>query len=165
MAGSITAFLRKLESQKLNNDELDVIDTFISHIYDTYGLPRAGCVPQVTLSNSSFVPVYERRFIGMDPLRNTIMRHYANIAKLPLRGKSDWEYDQLNESSFECNNTKLLSHLTALGYLEQEKLSTFVYGQPGLELLLKEYANPDPQIYRYNIVYNLPSWIVDFSVV
>lgn len=162
MSGAVTAFLRKLEFQTFDTQELDVIDTFLSYIYEKYKLPREGCVPQITHTDSGFIPAYERRFIGMDPIRNTIVRNYANIAKLPLRGKLDWEYGMLGEDTFECNNTKLLSHLAALGYLEQEKNSILVFGQDGLDRLIKEYVDPDPQIYRYTVIYDLPVWTTDF---
>jgi hypothetical protein len=164
IAGSVTAFLRKLDNQILDKQELDVVDASLSYIYDTYKLSRAGCVPQVTQEDSGFIPTYERRFIGMDPIRNTLIRNYANVAKLPLRGKLDWEYDMLNEGTFQCNSTKLVNHLVALGYLEQEKISTLVYGQDGLEQLLKEYIHPEPPIYQYTVLCDLPAWVADFQV-
>lgn len=162
IAGSVTAFLRKLENRILEPHELDVVDLTLSHIYDTYRLPRAGYVPQVGTSDSGFIPIYERRFIGMDPITNTIVRHYANMARLPLRGKLDWEYEMLMRGTFQCNTTKLLNHLVALGYLERKKVSTLVFGQPGLDQLLREYTSPDPPIYEYEVLHNLPVWIVDF---
>lgn len=161
LANSITAFLRKLECQNLTDEQLDITDTFLSSLYNRYGLPKAGCVPQITQSNLGFVPMYERRFIGMDPIKNTIERHYANIAKLPLRGYIDWDGNVLKESVFQCNQNKLVRHLEILGYLHQQKESIYVYGQEGLELLLNEYLCPEPPIYTYTVVCDLPVWVVD----
>lgn len=162
IAGSVTAFLRSLESQPLTDDELELVDTFLTYVYDTYNLPREGCVPQVSLVPSSFVPTYERRFIGTDPIRNTIERNYANIATLPLRGVVKWKCGMLSDSEFRCNSTKLLNYLTKLGYLHQEKIHTYVFGYDGLSQLINEYVCPDPAIYHYTVQRKLPEWIVDF---
>jgi len=163
IASSITAFLRKLEFHQLDSSDLDIVDTFLSALYSSCDLPREGCVPQATRTNSGFVPTYERRFIGIDPLRNTVTRNYTYIAKLPLRGKLDWEYDMFNEETFRCNHTKLLRHLVVLGYLHQEKISHLVFGNEGLKCLLKEYTCPESHIYEYTIMCKLPVWIIDFS--
>jgi hypothetical protein len=132
-------------------------------LYDTYNLPRAGCVPQITQTDSGFVPIYERRFIGEDPITNTIERHYLGMAKLPYRGKLGWEYEMLRQETFECNTTKLLGHLVALGCLRQEKSSIMVFGHDGMRQLLKEYTRPDPPIYVYTVQCDLPVWIEDFE--
>lgn len=164
LAGSITAFLRKLQFLRLDNHELDLIDTFLSYLYDTYDLPREGCVPQVTRSRSGFISAYEKRYIGMDPIYNTIVRSYTGIAKLPLRDRVKWEYGMFEEGVFRCNSTKLLKHLTALGYLEQEKSHRYVFGEEGLKELLKEYTCPDPIVYDYTIKCTLPAWIIDYHL-
>jgi len=164
LAGSITAFLRKLQFLKLDEHDLELIDIVLSYLYDTYGLPREGCVPQVTRSNSGFVSAYEKRYIGMDPIYNTITRCYAGIVKLPLREYSKWEYGMLESQVFRCNSTKLLKHLTSLGYLEQEKVSRYVFGEEGLKELLKEYTHPDPAVYDYTVIRELPVWISDYSL-
>lgn len=161
IASSITAFLRKLEHQSLDNTDLDIVDTILSYMYATYGLPKAGCVPQVTPGRQGFVPIYERRFIGLDPLSNTITRHYANIAIVPLRGHLSCEVYMLEDATFRCNSTKLLKHLVSLGYLHQEKIRAYVYGHEGLQLLIQEYTDPDPPIYEYTIVSKLPVWAFD----
>jgi hypothetical protein len=158
LAGAITAFLRKLELKRLDGDELDVVDSFVSYIYDTYGLPREGCVPQVTRTSLGFVPIYERRFIGLDPIENTLSRHFQTIASLPKRGKLVFECSMLDDKIFECNGNGLLKHLTALGYLEQEKMNILVYGKYGLKQLLLEYTHPEPMIYQYTVVQQLPVW-------
>lgn len=163
-AGSITAFLRKIANQSLEPRELDLIDIYLTNMYDTYGLPKHGCVPQVTPSRLGFVPVYERRFIGMDPIENTLSRLYANIATLPLRGKVEWDVTMLEQSAFECNSNKLLKHLVVLGCIRQVSLTCCVFGNEGLQLLLKEYTNPDPPIYQYVAIHTMPVWITDFIV-
>lgn len=162
IAGSVTAFLRNLEYLSANDDELEVIDRFLSSLYDACNLPKEGCVPQSSgKTPHGFVPTYEKRFIGMDPLTNTIMRRYTNIAKLPMRGKLPWEYGMLDDGVFRCNSTQLLSYLVKLGYLDQEKESCLVYGEEGMKQLVKEYTNPDPPIYVYTVLCKLPDWIVD----
>jgi hypothetical protein len=100
----------------------------------------------------------------MDPIDNTITRCYAGIAKLPLREYVKWKYDMLENQSFRCNSTKLLKHLTSLGYLEQEKVSRYVFGEEGLKELLKEYTCPDPAVYDYTVIRELPEWISDYSL-
>lgn len=161
IAGSVTAFLRKLEHQDLSDNDIEIVDTFLSSLYDTYDLPRGGCVPQITQSNSGFVPIYEKRFIGMDPISNTITRLYDNIARVPQRGVIKLDADDLHNTTFMCNSTKMLRHLVMLGYLEQEKIHSYVFGYNGLERLLKEYIDPEPPVYQYNIVYELPVWAQD----
>lgn len=158
MAGSVTAFLRKLEHQSLIDDEIDLIDNFLSFIYDTFNLPRGGCVPQITHSTSSFVPIYEKRFIGVDPIHNTLVRLYANTATLPVRGIEKWNQVMFEDTTFSCNHTKLLGHLSMLGYLEYGKKTCCVFGDEGLKQLVSEYVDPDPPIYEYNVVHTLPVW-------
>jgi hypothetical protein len=164
LAGSITAFLRSLESMSLSDDELELVDRHLVYIYGTYGLPRGGCVPQATHENSAFVPAYEKRYIGLDPIHNTIVRNYSNIARLPLRRREEWNPGLLDYDSFECNSTKLMSYLEALGYVESEKLVCYVFGYEGLQRLLDEYMNPEPRVYRYTVVNSLPRWVKDLIV-
>jgi hypothetical protein len=159
IAGSVTAFLRSLENQTLTSDNLDMIDSFLTSVYNTYQLPKGGCVPQISGAKSSFVPIYERRFLGVDPLYNTIVRNYEGIAKLPKRERIDWDADFLECSTFDCNSSKLLNYLVILGYLEQEKQSHYVFGHQGLQQLIKEYMNPDPAIYTYTVLCELPNWV------
>lgn len=163
IAGAITSFLQKLETESLSNDDVDLVDTYLTYIYDTYGLPRSGCVPQSANIRSAFIPAYERRFIGMDPISNTIERNYTNIARLPRRGYEKWNLGMMSHGTFECNSTKLLNYLEALGYIEQEKVTIYVFGYEGLQQLLKEYTSPDPPIYRYTVVRKLPGWISNYS--
>jgi hypothetical protein len=164
IAGSITAFLQSLVPLDLADDDVDLVDTALSYIYDTYGLPRSGCVPQATNDRSAFVPTYERRFIGVDPIYNTIVRNYSGIAKLPKRGRVRWNIGMLDLGTFECNSTKLLNYLEALGYVEQEKVSQFTFGEEGLRELLREYTRPEPPIYQYTVVSRLPLWLSDLNV-
>lgn len=164
IAGSVTAFLRKLESASMTSEEVDMVDVLLSHIYSTYGLPRGGCVPQATNEPSAFVPAYEKRYIGLDPIHNTIVRNYTGIARLPMRGRVRWNYGMFKDPIFECNTTKLLNYLETLGYVEQEKVSVCVFGEEGLRQLLREYKNPEPPIYRYTTVHSLPRWITDFRI-
>jgi hypothetical protein len=164
IAGAVTAFLQKLVPLDLSDDDVELVDIALSYIYDTYGLPRSGCVPQATNERSAFVPAYEKRFIGMDPLHNTIVRNYGGIATLPRRGHQRWNPGMMQQGIFECNSTKLLNYLEALGYIEQEKVSQLTFGEEGLRELLREYMNPEPPIYRYTVVRRLPLWLSDIIV-
>lgn len=161
IAGSVLAFLRKLENQQLSTEELDLVHHHVEYIYRKYGLPKAGCVPQLEHNAMGFVPAYEKRYIGMDPITNTIKRNYVNVARIPLRGVEEYDTGMLNEVTFRCNQTKLLRHLVVLGYLQQEKEDQLVFGYEGLQLLLKEYIAPDPIIYTYKVVRKLPNWTSD----
>jgi hypothetical protein len=163
MASSVTALLRQLVHLELSAADVDVVDTFLTSLYDTYHLPKGGCVPQITGGLLGFVPIYERRFIGVDPLTNTLSRLYVNIARLPLRGKVEWDMgEMLTQHTFRCNSSKILRHLVCLGYLEQEKVSTYVFGQDGLTQLIQEYTEPDPLIYDYVVKSELPMWLTDY---
>lgn len=162
IASSVTAFLRKLENQVLTDSDVDLVDTFLTSVYDTYNLPREGCVPQISGGNSGFVPIYERRFIGVDPIYNTITRLYQDIARVPHRGISRCDMEMLENGRFQCNSNAMLRHLVILGYLEQEKMSEHVYGMDGLNRLLKEYTHPDPPIYDYHTIPTLPGWVSKF---
>jgi hypothetical protein len=161
IASSVTAFLRKLEHQTLDSREVDLIDTILSEIYDTYGLPREGCVPQISGNDSGFVPIYERRFIGLDPIYNTISRLYANIARVPHRGLLQWTSDMLGDNTFTCNSNSTLRHLIILGYVEQTKLNEYVFGDKGLTRLLTEYTKPEAQVYEYQVLHRLPKWVTE----
>jgi len=156
---SITAFLRTLELQTLDEHDLNLIDTFLSSLYSAYDLPRGGCVPQTALVTSCFIPAYERRYIGLDPLHNTISRNYSGVTRLPIRGRMDFRSDMVDEGAFRCNSTPLLNHLVVLGYLEQKKEFHVVFGDEGYAELLKEYINPELPIYTYEVVTSLPTWL------
>jgi hypothetical protein len=162
IASSVTAFLRNLESIVLNDDEKEMVHGYLERIYSEYGLPREGCVPQAAPSTLGFVPAYEKRYIGCDPITNTINRLYQNVAKVPMREYMPMAWDALlSEEPFTCNQSKLLRHLEMLGYVEQEKVDVYVYGEEGLSRLLTEYMRPDPRVYRYTVVQKLPNWIPD----
>lgn len=161
IASSVTAFLRSLESTPLNDDEVEMVHGYLERVYGEYGLPREGCVPQATPSSRGFVPAYEKRYIGRDPISNTIQRLYQNIARVPMRERKPMEWEMLSGPVFTCNQTKLLRHLEVLGYVEQEKLDVYVYGEEGLSRLLKEYTKPDPKVYQYRVVRQLPGWVSD----
>lgn len=164
VASSITAFLQKLESLHLTDDDRDLVDAHLSHMYDTYKLPRGGCVPQATRTRSAFIPAYEKRYIGIDPIHNTISRNYSGIATLPLRGHERWNPGMLQVDTFQCNTTKMLNYLEVLGYVEREKVSKLVYGHEGLQQLLKEYVDPEPPIYTFNVIHKLPTWVGDVNL-
>lgn len=164
IASSVTAFLRNLESVPLDDEEKEMVHGYLERIYGEYGLPREGCVPQVTPSTLGFVPAYEKRYIGCDPISNTINRLYQNIAKVPMREYRPMEWSMLSEERFTCNQTKLLRHLEILGYVEQEKMDVYVYGEGGLSRLLKEYTRPDPRVYEYTVVRKLPAWVWDLML-
>lgn len=161
MASSVTAFMRKLDGLQLDNDDITLIDTFLTMVYDTYNLPVSGHVPQITGGIGGFVPAYEKRFIGIDPIYNTLSRHYTSIVKLPLRGYEVLTYEKIQNMTFSCNSNSLLRHLEALGYLRQEKVSIVHFGEQGMQQLLKEFMDPEPCIYQYTIVQKLPDWTVD----
>jgi len=159
IAGSITSFLRNLESQVLTPNDIEVVDRYLMHVYKEYGLPREGSVPQVHASPYGFVPAYEQRYIGEDPITNTIKRVYVDIAKVPLRLYLEFDRQMLDDTSFRCNRTKLLGHLEILGYVEQVKVNTLVHGEEGLERLIREYVRPEPRVYDYMITHKLPDWV------
>lgn len=164
IASSVTAFLRSLESLQLTDDERNVVHEYLERIYSEYGLPREGCVPQATPTSIGFVPAYEKRYIGQDPITNTIQRLYRNVAKVPMREFVPMEWEMLSDDVFTCNQTKLLRHLEMLGYVEMEKIDVYVYGEEGLSRLLKEYLSPDPRVYRFKVVHKLPGWTSDLML-
>lgn len=162
IASSVTAFLRNLESEQLDDDEKEVVDRYLSDVYSKYKLPKEGCVPQLaSTSPFGFVPAYERRYIGMDPITNTINRLYQNMAKIPMRESRPMTKDLLANNSFMCNSNPLLRHLEVLGYIEQDRLDVYVFGEEGLQKLTIEYVNPDPRVYSYTVKCKLPDWIWD----
>lgn len=164
ISGSITAFLRSLESQPLDTNDIEIIDTLLTYIYDEYELPREGCVPQAAHNaTTGFVPAYERRYIGIEPISNTICRNYTNIARVPLRDVVKMEWYMLSDEVFRCNQNALLSLLERLGYVSSEKPCVYVYGEEGMKRLLKEYARPDPRVYDYTVVGTLPDWVSDLE--
>jgi hypothetical protein len=164
IASSVTALLRKIDGMTITSDKLEIVDTFISMVYRTYGLPLEGFVPQTQGNTSGFIPTYEKRFIGLDPIYNTLSRNYRSMVKLPLREYIKMDVHMLFEENFRCNSNKCLKHLEALGYVTQEKVGIVVLGVDGMRQLLKEYQDPDPPIYQYTIVKKLPKWVVDYVV-
>jgi len=159
IASSVTAFLRSLESAELDKDERELVDQHLRYIYEEYSLPRDGCVPQVHAATLGFVPAYEERYIGIDPITNTIGRHYAGIARVPLREKVRLEMGMLEESTFRCNQNRLLRYLEMLGYLEQKKVDVLLSGEEGYDRLIMEYVSPEPRVYDYLILRRLPRWV------
>lgn len=161
IAGGITSFLRNLELRVLSLEDTEIIDKYLTHVYNEYSLPREGCVPQVHASPFGFVPAYEKRYIGQDPITNTIKRTYTNTAKVPLRLRIEFDRQMLDDTSFRCNRNKLLGHLEILGYIEQKKVDMIVHGESGLKCLIQEYLKPEPRVYDYTIKYKLPDWVPD----
>jgi hypothetical protein len=157
-ASSVTAFLRSLEHMELDSGEREMVDKHLTYVYEEYRLPREGCVPQVRTTALGFVPAYEERFIGIDPITNTIDRHYSGMARVPYREKVRLEGYMLDEQQFRCNQCRLLRYLEILGYLEQKKVDVLMFGEEGHDRLITEYVSPEPRVYDYLVLRQLPEW-------
>jgi hypothetical protein len=163
MASSITTFLSSLINIELSVEHISLIDSLLVYIYQTLDLPLDGCVPQVTHNPIGFVPAYRTEFIGLDPIRNTILRHYPGRCVLPARGFQEADMTELESSGeMRSNGNALLRYLEILGVVDPRKVDEVFYGEVGLERLLKEYLDPDPIIYHYTRCLPFPSWIYDF---
>lgn len=162
LASSITGFLTSLSSITLDNWAIDVVDSVLTYAYAVMQLPIDGYVPQVQGNTYGFIPQYQRRFVGLEPKRNTINRIYQGIAKVPYRGKLDVQEEGyvLNET-FMANSTPMLRYVERLGYVEKRNVQIVVYGEIGLDMLLKEYFDPEPAVYEYSVVQAIPQWILD----
>lgn len=165
VANSITTFLTSLSSYTdLQEWMVDAADSVIKWCYSVMLLPYDGYVPQVHGSTYGFVPVYDKAFVGIEPKRNTLQRCYVSCATMSVRGKVDVDrtkgYLECDDI-LECNSTPGLSYIEAMGYIERKRLTHTVFGEYGLELLLKEYFEPIPPVYSYTVLRDVPQWLHD----
>jgi len=160
VANSITGFLQALTTYDLSKNYTKLISTYIKRMYARANLPREGNVPQCGNRQLGFVSAYAKRFIGLDPIVNTINRHYRGFAVLPRRGYEQVDLRVCEDPTFLSGSNALLNYLEILGYLEKKKQNVTVYGEIGLHILTKEYTDPDPSIYEYTIVRPLPPWAI-----
>lgn len=160
LVSSITGFLTSLSQLALDTMMKDVADSTITWLYDRLSLPYDGYVPQIHGRSYGFVPQYDKRFLGIEPKMNTISRCYQSIARVPLRRYERFEEERLwIDIEFECNSTGLLSYLANMGYLERKAVDILVYGEEGFVRLLKEYFEPDPAVYHYTVMKDIPRWM------
>jgi hypothetical protein len=161
-ANSVTTFLTSLTSYSDISELMkDIVDVAITRSYHRLGLPLQGFVPQVLQGAFGFVAAYDRLYIGVEPKRNTILRNYAGIVKLSLRGRKGYEPQCVCEQGeeFQCNSSKGLNYAETLGYLEKTRIDSLFTGEVGLEMLLKEYFDPDPPLYIYKVLKSPPRWL------
>lgn len=163
LASSITGFLTSLSTTTLEDWMVDIADSVLRFCYSALSLPLDGHIPQIHGLTYGFIPQYDRRFIGLEPKTNTIKRLYQGIAKVPFRIRVGWDEDQDLTLGYEfrANSSKLLVYLEDLGYLEKKPIQQFVYGEDGLERLLKEYLDPEPAVYEYTVIQEVPSQFLD----
>nr|WNA22197.1 MAG: RdRp [Downy mildew lesion associated ambivirus 3] len=162
LSSSITGFLTSLTTITLESWMVDVVDSVLTHVYRKQELPLDGYVPQVHGNAYGFIPQYAKRFIGLEPKRNTIERSYQGVAKVPYRQLiADIEGSMEENTTFIANSSKGIRYCEDLGYLDKSILTQMVYGEEGLSMLLKEYFNPEPAIYEYRVLRPIPKWIID----
>lgn len=161
LANSITGFLTSLSTTHLDEWMVDVVHSTLNWLYTVLSLPFDGHVPQIHGNTFGFVPSYDIRFVGLEPKANTIKRSYQGLARIPYRESIRNREDgtSLFESgSFMANSSKRLNYLEDMGYLEKKPTQTIVYGESGLNQLLKEYFDPGLAVYEYEVVGTIPEW-------
>jgi hypothetical protein len=65
----------------------------------------------------------------------------------------------LEQDQFRCNSSSLLSYLEKLGIVEASKPKEVHFSEIGYRKLLKEYLDPDPVVYEYELVSEFPLWV------
>lgn len=160
LSSSIIGFLTSLSHHQLEDWMVDVADSLITWCYSVMSLPLDGYVPQVHGTSFGLVAQHDRRFVGLEPKKNTIERSYQGFAKVSIRDRrADKPTDLEIGAIFESNSSVGLNYLEALGYVERERLTTIAFGEEGLKQLMKEYFEPMPVVFKYSVVQTVPSWL------
>jgi len=158
LSSSVLTFVQSLRFQKLTEWDKEFVLKYLYNLYVKSGLPLGGHVPQLTGKPLGFVPAVTHHIFHECPIKVTLSQHYQNIVKLPDRGVKDLTIEDLEQGRFVCNRSPLLSYLSTLGVVEQTSQRTVWFSELGFQLLLKEYLDPDPMLYQYEVVDTPPLW-------
>jgi hypothetical protein len=164
-ASSCARFLRHLSTfPSIDHWELELVVSFLTTIYRRLDLPLCGSVPQCGGDQrTGFVAAVSREAIGIDPVKFTIPRLYTGSAFLPYRGRIGvvQDIEWVGGIIFESNSSPKLRYLSDLGYLARDETKILYVGERGLDMLLKEWCErPDPAIYTYEVIMNVPTHLV-----
>lgn len=168
LASSVVAYLRSLSRLLLSDHEKDLVHTFLVGIYKHSGFPESGYLPHIHSSRShndqtlpaTLIPSLTKEAIGKDPVENTIMTLYDNVAVLPEKVDDPIEIDSdlcYAGCTFEATGSGLLSYLRKLGFLETEQARVVYSGEEGLQMLLRHFSSYRSYAkYTVNVLRDIP---------
>jgi len=122
---SITTFLRDLSRIEISPLDIEVVGTYLRHVYSRLQLPEVGNLRYQKGRVSVLIPPIQADcWVGLDPIENAIARLTGprlfiteRFSELPFES-SMYELDQ-----FECNMNSYLRYLVNMGYFSYEKQS------------------------------------------
>jgi len=150
--------LQSLTRVPMTEEDQELVYSLLHWAYIDSGIPIEGHVPQVTGDFSyGFVPRLDRKELMLDPIENTIAHMYSGTAHLDFREHRAVTMSYDNGSQFSGNISPHLTYLCKLGYVNKTPTRVLYTGEVGYQLLIKEYVNPDPVVYTFTVIKDIPT--------
>lgn len=167
-ASSVVAYLRSLQRLILSNEEKERIYAFLCGLYDQVGFPTSGYLPQISSSERNLpmtlIPTLDWRFICENPIEMTIKSNWQGFALITETTSELIKYDKEDlfaGSNFRATMSQELLLLSRLGYVDVVKKDVFVFGEVGLEAVLKHMTTQSSRtLYDVSVLMEIPPHLI-----
>lgn len=169
LASSVVSYLRSLQKMLLSLEDKQKVQAFLCGLYEYAGFPASGHLPQLSSSSERFqlnalIPTIREEFIGLNPIEMTIKSTWQGSAVVPETTSTVIKYDKDNlysGSTFDATMTKELLLLSRLGYIEVVSRDEFVYGEEGLDRVLKYMTTQSSKVlYEVSVLKDIPDFLI-----
>jgi hypothetical protein len=169
LASSVVSFLRSLQRLILSDEEKERVSSFLCGLYDSVGFPTSGYLPQLSSSSQSnlpmtLIPTINEKFICMNPIEMTIKSNWQGSALITETTAGHIDYDKADlfeGSTFQSTMSQELLLLSRLGYVEVVKKDVYVFGEEGLERVLKHMTTQSSRtLYEVSVLMEIPPFLI-----
>lgn len=169
LASSVVSYLRSLQKMLLSPEDKQKVQAFLCGLYEYAGFPASGHLPQLSSSSERFqlnalIPTIREEFIGLNPIEMTIKSTWQGSAVVPETTSTVIKYDKdslYSGSTFDATMTKELLLLSRLGYIEVVSRDEFVYGEEGLDRVLKYMTTQSSKVlYEVSVLKDIPDFLI-----
>lgn len=164
-ASSVVSFLRSLQRLILSDLDKERIHLFLCGLYDYAGFPVTGYLPQISSSDHSnlpmmFVPTLREEFIGLNPIEMTIKSNWQGSALITETVSTIVNYDKedlYTGAIFNATMSQELLLFSRLGYIEAVSKEELVFGEIGLEKVLRHMTTQTSRtLYEVTVLEEIP---------
>jgi len=170
VASTVTSFLKSIVAIDVSDIDRSFIRIVLRYIYDNFGLPYEGNVPQFTDSSEHYFcctfPSLAHDY-SRCPITFTIKSNYTRCSRLPDRRFIDSMTDlRLVDKGdvFLSNGNGLTGYLTHLGYLEKRLVMVDVFDDELYDKTISEYVDDHERgVYEFVVMSLIPYRLLSYE--
>lgn len=153
----------------LSNEEKERISEFLRGLYGQVGFPTSGYLPQLSSSDQTnlpmtLIPTIDEKYICRNPIEMTIKSNWQGSALITETTTETISYDKgdlFAGSIFRSTMSQELLLLSRLGYVDVVKKDVYVYGEDGLEKVLKHMTTQSSRtLYEVSVLMEIPPLLI-----